>query len=154
MFLPPSRELWLYLLLLMALWLWLRVDFRKREPAPRRRMPMTPDELGHVLFEVARGGDLHAYRGLFISGPEVRKVLAADAPAYLEKRTDRVVAQSLVDIGSRIPAGSRYAGFEVGSDGHGMLRVHPAEGDEYGIPVGTVVKVGPVLRLRDWLQAG
>lgn len=152
MFLPPSRELLLYVVLLLALWLWLRVDFRQRAPALRRRMPMTPDELGHVLFEVARGGDLHAYRGLFIAGPEVRKVLAADAPAYLERRTDRVVAQSLVDIGARIPTGARYAGFEVGTDGNAMLRVHPAAGDEYGIPVGTVVKVGPVLRLRDWLE--
>lgn len=149
MVLPDQPTLWLMVALLLCLWLLTRATQRRQAVRPSRRKPMTPDELGRVLFEIARAADVEAYRGLFLAGPEARAVLGNDAGAYLDRRTHQALEDSLVEIGARIPDTARFAGMTVDEDHNAHLTVHPASGSEYTILVGTAVRVENIWRLRD-----
>lgn len=137
--------------LLLAVWLLVRVrreEEAKRKP-PQRRAPLNPHELGQVVFQVARSGDLESYRGLFLAGREVAETLGDAAEAYLGGRTRTVLEESLAEIAHGIPEGARYDGVEATAPDTYVIWVVPVEGARTAIPIGTAVQVGALWRLRD-----
>ncbi len=154
MLLPDHDTLLLIVALLLALWLLTRVQEQQRTAPPPRRKPMTPDELGRVLFEVARAADVEAYRGLFIAGHEARALFGEGAQAYLDARNHNMLTESLVEIGARIPDDSRYVGCAVAESGELSLTVRRSTGHEFAIAAGTAVSCQRIWRLRDGLAYG
>lgn len=154
MILPNHDTLLLLLALLLCLWLLTRVQEKQRAAPPPRRKPMTPDELGRVLFEVARAADVDAYRGLFIAGHEAQALFGEAAQSYLDSRNHKMLTESLVEIGARIPVDARYAGCAISDAGEVTLTVRRPSGDSFGISAGTAVSCQRIWRLRDGFAYG
>jgi hypothetical protein len=131
--------------LLLGMWLLLRVRRAEESRQPMRRQPTDARELGLVLFEVLRGQNLHAWRGMFLDGREAAEALGSEAEAYLERRTARRLEAALKAIGARVPAAARLEGLEVLGD-TAVLRLS-LEGAAYGVPIGNTTRVGRVIRL-------
>lgn len=145
MTLPESQTLWLLLAVVLLFWLLTRQQ-QRRTSRPTRRNPITPDELGRVVFEIARARDLDGFRGLFVVGHEVREALGEGAEGYLARRTREGLAASLSTLGTRIPADSWYGSTRV-QDGQATMEVRRKDGGVHVVPLGTVVRVGRVWRL-------
>ncbi len=120
MILPDQRTLLLLLALLLAFWLLTRVHTRESAPPPRRT-PVTINELGRCVFEVATGHDFVGYRGLFLAGAEARTVLGDAAEVYLDRRTREFLERAMTALQALIPAGSHYEGIVVGDDGQATI---------------------------------
>ena len=153
MALPNQQTLLLYLVVLLLLWLFTRKQ-QERASVPQRRKPMTEEELGRVLFEVARSADLEAFRHLYLSGPEAREALGIGAGPYLDSRGKKWLEEEFLEISVRVAAPARYEGVRSEADGATFLKAHSAAAGHYEVPVGKVVRVGHILRLAhpvgDW----
>ena len=146
---PPSQEtLLLFVAVLLALWLLTRSE-QRRATVPHRRMPMTEDELGRVLFEIGRAEDLDAFRHLYLSGAEARRVLGWQARSYLGNRNKDWLYDEFLEISVRIGSSSHYEGLRVDPRGRAFLRVRTEAAGSYEIPVGVALRVGRIWRLRD-----
>lgn len=146
----PTTQSSLLLLVaaLLAMWLLLRV--RRHERVRReRRSPTTLEELGRVVFEVARGADIEGYRDLFLAGGEAAAVLGEEADAYLARRNLRALEESLITLGALIPEGAVLRGVEQTGPDRVALVVVPATGPRLLIEMGSVVRLGGVFRLRE-----
>ncbi|MSQ01750.1 MAG: hypothetical protein EXR71_07635 [Myxococcales bacterium] len=146
---PPSQEtLLLFVAVLLALWLLTRSE-QRRAAVPHRRKPMTEDELGRVLYEIGRAEDLEAFRHLYLSGADAQRVLGWQAKAYLKDRHKTWLAEEFLEISVRIGPLSHYEALRVDPRGHAFLRVRTDGVGSYEIPVGSVLRVGRIWRLRD-----
>lgn len=135
-------------LLLTALFVLRRRTRLEDASHPPRRRPVTQDELGRVVFEVARSADLDAYRGLFLAGREVREALGKNADRYLDARTHLLLQESLVNIGARVADGSHYGACHVVGN-EARIEVRLPGGDVRQVPIGTIMRIRGVWRLRD-----
>ena len=133
--------------LLTALFV-LRRRSRLEAARPPRRTPVTKDELGRAVFEVARSADLDTYRGLFLIGGEVRDVLGQEAVRYLDERTPLLLRESLVSIGARVADVGQYVGCHVEGNRASIEVRLPGDAVRH-VPIGTIVRVGDVWRLQD-----
>jgi len=151
---PDPQTLLLSVALVLALWLLLRVRGREeRDRRPKRANPLTPDELGRTVFQIARGADLDAFRALFLTGAEAAEMLGEDAPRYLEQRTLAAMEESLVNIAARIPEGSVFGGAIVPPSGEAILYAKDADGGKAEVPMGTAIKVRHVWRLHGLVRS-
>jgi hypothetical protein len=147
MVLPDAQTLWLLVALLLCFWLFTRVRVEKAR-RPERRTPLSEDELGRVVFAVARAGDLEGYRGLFLLGSEVPAALGKGADAYLASRSPRALEVGLGEIRARIPEGARFVAARVtGEDA--AIEIGLPDGTRRVVPIGTAVRVGRAWRLKD-----
>lgn len=151
----PSQQtlLWLVVVLLL-LWLLTRREAAARGHA--RRKPMTEEELGRVVFEVARASDLEAFRHLYVSGGEARELLGDAATAYLDKRGKRWLEEEFLEICVRVAAPARYEGARVAENGATVLLVRSPAAGAFELPIGRALRVGPIWRIvepvGDWSQ--
>jgi len=145
----PSEQTQLLLVVVLLL-LWLLTRTRQRRiAAPRRRLPLTHDELGRVIFEIARANDLDAFRHLYLTGPQARQVLGARATDYLRAREKRWLEEEFLEISVRVQGVCRYQGVRVGEAGDVWLRVVKEGVGTFELPVGSAVQVDRIWRLRD-----
>jgi hypothetical protein len=140
------------LLALLTLWLITRIygqTSAKNSPkAPTRSAPVTEEELGRILFGVGRGRDVDAYRTLFLNGAEAMTVLGADnAERYLAKRSLAALEDACERLSSLLPSGTSYIKTEVTSTHQCILHVANPDGSGRTVAVGTIVRLGAVLRL-------
>ncbi len=149
MALPDEQTLWLLLVLFLLVWLLTR-ERRHRVTRHERRMPMSEDELGRVVFELARATDIEGLRHLYLSGGEARQVLGDRALAYLEARSvPRWLEEELVEIAARLADRQTYLSTRMGHDQMAWMRVRSTAGAEAEIPIGRAVRVGLFWRLQD-----
>lgn len=144
---------------LLMLWLLARSQYRQRvmavegqvatRPRPRRRVALSHDELGHLVFEAARGRRYHDFRDLFLNGPEAAELLGqGGAESYLDQRSDRALHAALDHLAESIERGAIYVGVEPVDGGLLGLRVRYASGLEGLWPVGTVTEIAGGCRIH------
>ena len=143
-----EQTLLLLIALLLALWLLTRTQ-RHQRALHRRRMPTSADELGRVLFAIAKTSDLDAFRHLYLSGAEARDLLGQAAVAYLQAREQSWLDEELLEISVRVGPLVRYEGARIAPDGTTLLQVSSDATGAYEVPVGRAVQVGRIWRLRE-----
>jgi hypothetical protein len=117
---------------------------------PHRPKPISPTELGQAAFLTAMDADLDQHRGLFLSGPEAAQVLGTDgAESYLNRRSLATLADALAELAARIPDSSHHEDAALEGDGLCLITLRPPDRSKATLPLGSVVNVGRVLRLRD-----
>jgi hypothetical protein len=147
-----NRTGFLLIALMLAFLLLSRVHRRGTDasvrPPPPRRNPITYEELARTVYQLAVSCDLEGYRGLFLAGGEAATVFGAEvADSYLSARTVEVLEESLVTIGAHLADNPRFHGVRLDTDDHLFLQVRRANDDLVEIELGTVVRVGAVVRL-------
>jgi len=80
-FLQDHRTALLGVALLLCMWLLLRVNRHEKEKRITRPTPLTPHELGHMVFRAAISNDISIFRQLFLNGGEARSLLGEMAEA-------------------------------------------------------------------------
>ena len=162
---PPSKPRWnprqskntpkfLGLVALLLLWLLARTEARRQASSvpqrPSRHAPISPDELGHAAFLAALDADLEEYRGLFLNGPEAAQVLGTDAAeAYLSRRSLRALEDALAEFAARIPAGAHFDHAAMEGEDLCLVTLRLDDDSKATLPLGSVSRVGRVLRLRE-----
>lgn len=145
-----NRRLLLGVVALLLLWLLARSPSARGEEAPRRRRrtPLSHEELGRAVFQVARAADFQGYRDLFINGPEAGRLLGVErAKAYLRQRSDDVLEDALAELAALLPPGAVYHAVKPVQGGMLGLETKGPTGTLAVIPVGTVTEVGGAQRL-------
>jgi len=144
-----NRAAWLVVAVLLLLWLLSRVTRRRHalHRVPVRRNPVSPEELGRLVFEAIRNQDLPEYRGLFLIGKEAREILGEGAPSYLDEISPERLRSVLADLHGQLPAHAVFQGIEPhGSEGWTLL-VRMKDEVVLSLPIGTTVKIGAMIRL-------
>lgn|GEM_PF-2215944 len=147
---PPrdyTREL-LAILALLILWLLTRKHYRVQEARrPKRAAPVTPEELGRIVFQLVRSSDVNAYRALYLNGGEARDIFGPEGvQTYLEDRDRRKLEGAFRVLAEQIPVGSQYESSQIQEEVC-ILTVVGSDGAEIQMPVGRVALVGAVIRL-------
>ncbi len=124
-----------------------REDLR---PPPPRHNPVTYDELARTVFQVAVSCDLEGYRGLFLAGGEAASVFGEQVgEAYLSGRTLEVLEESLVTIGAHLSGNPSFHGVRLDADDRLFMQVRLPGDQLVEIDLGSVVRVGAVVRLAE-----
>ncbi len=119
-------------------------------PPPPRRNPVTYEELARTVYQLAISCDLNGYRGLFLAGGEAAAVFGEQVgEAYLSNRNLEVLEESLVTIGAYLADNPRYHGVKLEADDRLIMQVRRADDQLLEIELGTVVRVGAVVRLAE-----
>lgn len=144
-----NQNLWLLIALLLSFLLLLRVRREERAAPPPRRMPVTPHELGHVIYEIARSGEVDEYRRLFLIGKETAIVFGnnQEADAYLSI-CGKLMPESLQLLKGQLKKAARYDRLEIDEHGFGTLWVIQVDQQPLSIPIGSVVQVGRIWRIK------
>jgi hypothetical protein len=146
----PQNKL-LFIALLLTVWLWLLVRRRDKQTRPRvRPSPLSPDELGRMVFMAARKQNIYDYAQLFLGGSEANDLLGNDARTYLEARNQDVLKKSMGLLHQQIPSSYVYGGIEHTGNDHYSINLKPppgGEGEIVPVAIGSVMLVGPVYRL-------
>ncbi len=147
------------LVALLLLWLLARSEGRRQAgllpQRPTRHSPISPDELGHAAFHAALDADLEEYRGLFLNGPEAALVLGTDgAEAYLGRRSLRALEDALAEFAARIPPGAHFDHATMDGEDLCLVTLRLDDDNKATLPLGSVSRVGRVLRLREPAVAG
>ena len=132
---------------LLCFWLWLLV--RRREETHRvvRPTPLSHDELGRMVFTVARAGDVRAWRGLFLNGGEAAARMGENADHWLETHDVAHLASMLRALADCIPKGAIYLGCGLQEDGRLALHIREKGGNERWVAFGVAEQVGVAWRL-------
>jgi len=126
-----------------------RSSSRVRPPPPRRN-PVTYEELARTVYQLAVSCDLDSYRGLFLAGGEAAAVFGEQVgEAYLASRTMDVLEESLVTIGAHLAGNPRFHGVRLDEDDRLIMQVRHADDQLAEIDLGSVVRVGAVVRLAE-----
>ena len=126
-----------------------RGSSRVRSPPPRRN-PITYEELARTVYQLAVSCDLEGYRGLYLAGGEAASVFGEEiADTYLSGRTVEVLEESLVTIGAHLAGNPRFHGVRLDSHDHLFMQVRRPNDDLVEIDLGSVVRVGAVVRLAE-----
>ncbi len=136
--------------LLLAFLLLARVHRRDRVVElrpPTRSHPTTYDELARQVYRMVVTADLAGYRGLFMAGGEAAEVLGEGAEDYLASRGLEVLEESLVTIGATIPEGASYHGVRFLAGERLELQVRSMDDRLVNVDLGTVTRIGAVVRL-------
>lgn len=137
---------------MLTLWLITRIygqtsQKNARQP-PKRPSPVTAEELGRILFGIGRAQDGEAYRGLFLNGAEAMQVLGADqANTYISERSHSELEAACERLSRQLPSGTSYLKTEVTPTHVCVLHIAQPDGTGQALTVGSVAKVGAVLRL-------
>ena len=147
---PPrdyTREM-LAILALLILWLLTRKHYRVQEARrPKRAAPVTPEELGRIVFQLVRSSDVNAYRALYLNGGEARDIFGpVGVQTYLEDRDRRKLEAAFTGLANNIPVGAQYQSSQIQEE-ICILTVVGSDDAEIQIPVGRVALVGAVIRL-------
>ena len=149
-FLPDKNynQEFLAIIGLLLLWLYTRKHNREVEARrPVRANPLSPDELGRVLFGLAQSGDALAYRALYLTGSEAQTIMGQrEAEAYLEQRTGRSLQEAFRAMAAKIPQGATYQECSISEEVCTLVVGRP-DGEKATIVVGRVALVGAVIRL-------
>jgi hypothetical protein len=145
---------YLLIALMLAFLLLSRVHRRgaqeRVQPPPPRRNPVTYEELARIIYQIAVDCDLESYRGLFLAGAEAATVFGEKVgEAYLTSRTLEVLEESLVTIGAHLAESPRFHGVRLDTDDRLHMQVRRADGRLSEIDLGSVVRVGAVVRLAE-----
>lgn len=124
-----------------------REERGRRRPA--RKAPLSPEELGHFVFEAGRSANIELYRGLYLSGGEARSLMGEQAADYLDRRDPRVIEESLLSLGACLLNGSVFECVESKGEGEFSIRFRLPDGIRSHLDIGSAVKVGAIWRLRD-----
>ena len=149
-FLESNRDELLALVALLLLWALTRSEEEKkvRRARPMRHSPVTLDELGRLVYGIAKGNNLDDYRALYINGGEARELIGGEAAeAYLNTRTVPMLSKSLQGLFDALNGGQQYRGVESLPDERFALRFLGENGEEQVVPVASYVEVKAVLRL-------
>ena len=149
-FLPDKNynQEFLAIIGLLLLWLYTRKHNREVEARrPVRANPLSPDELGRVLFGLIQSKNALAYRALFLNGSEARTMMGqADAEAYLEGRSGAHLQKAFQRMVEKVPQGAMYQECSISEEVCTLVVTTP-EGAEIPLAVGRVALVGAVIRL-------
>ena len=145
---PDQQTMLLGVVMLLLLWLLTRSRENRVERHDRRK-PLSEDELGRALFQIARDADLAAFRQLYLSGGEAQRVMDQGAEAYLGGRDGRWLVEELVEIAARIGERTSYVSARIGPESMLWVKVRAMNGQVAEIPAGHVVQVGLIWRIRD-----
>lgn len=145
-----TKRMLLGVLALLLLWLLARSPSARGEDTSRRRRrsPISHEELGRAVFQVAKAADFLGYRDLFLNGPEAGRILGIDrAEAYLSQRNEEVLEDALAELGALMPPGSVFDGVKPVQGGMLGICTKGPTGTVAVLPVGTVTEVDGVQRL-------
>lgn len=145
---PDQRTLWLAVVVLLLMWLLTRSREQRIEHHDRKK-PLTEDELGRALFQIARDADLAAFRQLYLTGAEAQRVMGQGAEAYLSPRNGSWLVEELVEIAARIGDRTSFVTARLGPESMLWMSVRAMDGSVVEFPVGRVVQVGLFWRIRD-----
>jgi hypothetical protein len=119
-------------------------------PPPPRRSPVTYEELAKIVYQLAVDCDLESYRGLYLAGAEAATVFGEQVgEAYLSNRSLEVLEESLVTIGAHLADNPRFHGVRLDTHDRLFMQVRRADGRLSDIDLGSVVRVGAVIRLAE-----
>ena len=149
-FLPDksyNRE-FLAILGLLMLWLWTRKHNRDVEAKrPVRASPLSPDEMGRVVFALLRSKDSMAFRALFLNGAESRDLMGQEeAESYLESRTGPRLEKAFRHLVTQVPVGASYKECII-TEEVCYIDLLCSDGSEQRLNIGRVALVGAVIRL-------
>jgi len=149
-FLPDksyNRE-FLAILGLLMLWLWTRKHNRDVEAKrPVRASPLSPDEMGRVIFALLRSKDSMAFRALFLNGAESRDLMGQEeAESYLESRTGPRLEKAFRHLVTQVPVGASYKECII-TEEVCYIDLLCSDGSEQRLHIGRVALVGAVIRL-------
>jgi hypothetical protein len=143
---------YLLIALMMAFLLLSRVHRRTaatRSRPPERRAPLSYEELARTVYQMAVNADLEGYRGLYLAGGEAAAVFGDVAEQYLSSRTVEILEESLCTIAAHLADAPRFHGVRLDTEDHLFMQVRRAEGELQEIDLGSVVRVGAVVRLAE-----
>ena len=149
-FLPDKNynQEFLAIIGLLLLWLYTRKHNREVEARrPIRANPLSPDELGRVLFGLLQSKNALGYRALFLNGVEARTMMGQeDAESYLEERSGVFLQGAFQAMVAKMPIGAIYKECSI-SEEVCTLVIADTSGKEFALSVGRVALVGAVIRL-------
>jgi len=149
--------LMLAVLALLLMWLLTRRTSAQQTGTDRRRSerkaPVSPTELARAVFEVARDGNIDAYRGLFMNGGEANRILGLEgAERYLAMRTHKAMEDALVNMAVQVPPNAVFVGVEEVDEGTFAMKLTIDARTTALVPIGKAVKVGAIFRLLELPQ--
>ncbi len=124
-----------------------RREHTGRAPPPARHNPISYEELARTVYKLAGSCDLEGYRGLFLAGGEAGAVFGDSADDYLSRRTVEVLEEALVTIGAHLASQPRYHGVRLDSEDRLFMQVRRTGNQLHEIDIGTVARMGAVVRL-------
>jgi len=141
-------------LALLLFWLLTKQNSGQQHSTAQRRAdrkaPVSPQELARAVFEVARDGNIDAYRGLFLTGGEANRVLGLEAAEqYLARRTSKALEDALVNMAVQVPPNAVFVGVEEVSEGSFAMKLNVDARTTALVPIGKAVKVGAIYRLAE-----
>jgi len=147
-----QNYLMLAVLALLLMWLLTRTSSRQQGISAQRRSerkaPVSPQELARAVFEVARDGNIDAYRGLFMTGGEANRILGLEgAERYLAMRTHKAMEDALVNMAVQVPPNAVFVGVEEVEEGSYAMKINVDARTTALVPIGKAVKVGAIFRL-------
>jgi len=133
---------------LLVLLLFTRKHNRDQESLrPTRVSPVSPDELGRVLFSFIRSKDTLAFRALFLTGGEARELFGeAGVGVYLEGRSANKLESALKDLAAKVPIGAQYQSCIIQEE-ICRLQLKASDGQDLDLAVARVALIGAVIRL-------
>jgi len=148
--LKDQDNVFLIVAVLLLLWLWLLVHRRQEEEKkiPQRPIALQVEDLGRKAFIAIRSNDMYLYRGLFINGGEAKALLGDMAKEYLEKRSVRVLKNSMQTLIEEIPNNSTYVGLSTTEGTKLIIRIKTGD-EERDIYVGSVTRIDNSWRLLE-----
>jgi hypothetical protein len=142
-----SRELLAVAGLLVLLLLTRKHNRDQESLRPTRVSPVSPDELGRVLFSFIHSKDTLAFRALFLTGGEARELFGeAGVGVYLEGRSANKLESALKDLAAKVPIGAQYQSCIIQEE-ICRLQLKTSDGQDLDLAVARVALIGAVIRL-------
>lgn len=141
-------------LALLLFWLLTKQNNSQQHTTAQRRAdrkaPVSPQELARAVFEVARDGNIDAYRGLFLTGGEANRVLGLEAAEqYLARRTSKALEDALVNMAVQVPPNAVFVGVEEVGENSFAMKLNVDARTTALVPIGKAVQVGAIYRLAE-----
>ncbi len=148
--LKSQDNAFLIIAVLLLLWLWLLVNSRQEEEKkiPQRPIALQVEDLGRKAFIAIRSNDMYLYRGLFINGGEAKSLLGDLAKEYLDKRSAKVLKDSMQTLIAEIPNDATYVGLST-TEGTKLIIKIKSGTEEKDLYVGSVTRIDNSWRLLE-----
>ena len=148
--LKNQDNVYLIIVILLLLWLWLLVHRRQEEDKkiPQRPIALQVEDLGRKAFVAIRNNDLYLYRGLFINGGEAKSLLGDLAKEYLDKRSPKVLKESMQTLIAEVPRDATYVGLST-TEGTKLIIKIKSGTEEKDLYVGSVTRIENSWRLLE-----
>ena len=148
--LKSQDNAFLIIAVLLLLWLWLLVHRRQEEDKkiPQRPIALQVEDLGRKAFIAIRNNDIYLYRGLFINGGEAKSLLRDLAKEYLDKRSAKVLKNSMQTLIAEVPNDATYVGLST-TEGTKLIIKIKSGTEEKDLYVGSVTRIDNSWRLLE-----